>query len=60
MAHGIGRMPLAAEVNVLQTEVGGDQGFVSARQRQHRTIVPDAPSGAVVPCRRRAPDAVNQ
>ncbi len=30
------RMPLAAEVNVLQAEVGGDQYFVPARHRSAR------------------------
>src|ERR1035437_1230499 len=47
MAYRIRRMPLAPEVYVLQAEVGGDQGFMAARKRQHRTVVPDASAGVL-------------
>jgi hypothetical protein len=29
-------------MDILQAEVGGDQGFMTARNRNHRTVVPDA------------------
>ena len=42
VSDGFGGMPFAAEVNAFQTEVGGDNGFVSARDADHGAIVSDA------------------
>jgi hypothetical protein len=35
-------MPIAAEVNAFQSEVGRDQSFVPRREPQHGAIVPDS------------------
>ncbi len=40
--YGVRRMPLAAKVHAFQAEVGGDQRFVPARNRQNRAVVADA------------------
>jgi hypothetical protein len=42
VADGFGGMPFAAEVNAFQTEVGGDNGFVCARDAEHGAIVSDS------------------
>jgi len=42
MAHGFGRVPMAAEVDALQAEVGGDQKLVADRRTQDGAVVTDA------------------
>ena len=42
----VGRMPLAAEVHPFQAEVGGDQRFLPARERQDGAVVADALTGS--------------
>ncbi len=44
MPHALRRVPCPFEVDVLQTEVGRDQGFMPARKGDHRTVVPNADS----------------
>jgi hypothetical protein len=42
VSDDFGGMPLAAEMNVLQAEVGRDQSFVPARDTQDGTVIPNA------------------
>ena len=42
MADNICRMPFAAEVNTLETEVGCDQAFIARRHVENRTVVADS------------------
>ena len=44
MSHALRRVPGPFEVDVLQAEIGGDEGFMTARNRYHRAVVPDADS----------------
>lgn len=42
MADRLGRMPVAAEVDSLEGEIGGDQGLMAARDAENGGIVADA------------------
>lgn len=42
MPHALRRVPGAFEVDILQAEIRRDQGFMTARNGYHRTIVPNA------------------
>jgi hypothetical protein len=42
MADNFGGMPLSPEMDALQTEIGGDQCFVSGRDSHGGAVVPDA------------------
>jgi len=42
MADDFRRMPLPAEVNTFQAEVGRDQGFVTGRDSEDGTVVADS------------------
>ena len=44
MPHRLRRVPCASEVNILQTEVGGDQGLVAPRNSDYGTVIPYADS----------------
>ncbi len=44
MSHGIRRVPRPPEVHVFQAEIGRDQGLMTARNFDHRTVIPDAGS----------------
>jgi hypothetical protein len=46
MSDNLRRMPLAAEVNPFEAEVGGHQHFVCARDPQHGAIVANADANA--------------
>ena len=39
VSNRIRRVPFASKMHIFQAEVGGDQGFITARQRQHRAVI---------------------
>ena len=42
MPHALWRVPCPFEVDVLQAEIGRNQGFMTARDGNHGAVVPDA------------------
>ena len=44
MPHRLGRVPRPPEMDIVQTEVGCDQGFVTPRNSDHGTVIPNASS----------------
>ena len=47
MPHALRRVPGPFEVDILQAEIGRDQGFMTARNRYHRTVVPYSHNAAL-------------
>src|SRR5258708_38239491 len=44
MPHTLRRVPGPFEVDILQAEIGGDQGFMTRRNRKHGAVVPNIDS----------------
>ncbi len=42
MTHRFGRVPLAAEVDALKAEIGGDDQVVAGRRSEHGAVVTDS------------------
>ncbi len=59
MAHGLGWMPLAAEVHPFEAEIGSDQRFVTGGNFEDGAVVSDA-SGYASPPGSSTPDARDQ
>lgn len=61
MAHALGRVPLAAEVDVFNGEVSGDQDFVAGRRAQDGAVIADAANdGAIAARARQASNGLDQ
>lgn len=61
MSYTLRRVPGAAEVDVLDAKVGGNQKLVPCRNFQDRAIVADAPHHGPIPaCGGDSPDPSDQ
>ena len=60
VADGVGGMPLAAKVNVLEREVGGDQHFVSARDVEDGAVVANAMAGFLAASGGGSPNSLDE
>ena len=59
-ADDFGRMPIAAEVNIFEAEISGDQQFVTGGDAQNRAIIADACQDSPVSPAGGATDAGDQ